>query len=235
MNDNNNYGKGYFDEGDQGSKSILSRGLTGVFALMFLGLLTSAASAFLTLSSPLMANLVFGSEMGFFAFLIAPLLLVMFAFPRVWKLSAGAALSIFFLYAFLNGLTLAVIFLAYDLGTITLAFGSAAIMFGTMAVYGAVTKADLSGFGSMLFMGLIGIIAASVLNWFFASSALDTIISYAGVVVFLGLTAYDTQKIKVQMDEHGNHAGIMVLGALHLYLDFLNIFLFLLRLFGRRR
>lgn len=230
-------GKGYFDEQDyRRGTGAAARGLSGVFALMFLGLLASAVSALFTLSSPFMFNLVFGSQAGLvFAFL--PLLVVMLVFPRVWHMSPGAAFTVFFVYALLNGVGLSVIFLMYDLGTIALAFFSAAGMFGVMAVYGRVTRADLSGMGSMLFMGLIGIVIASVLNWFFANDTLDMFISYAGIAIFLGLTAYDVQRIKRSMIEHGGRApaAVMVMGALHLYLDFLNIFLFLLRLLGRRR
>jgi len=233
----NKYGNGYFDEAAQNRGLAISRGMAGVFGLMFLGLLASAASAVFTLSSPFMWNLVFGSSVGFWAFLIAPFLLVAFAFPRVWSMSPGAAFGLFLFYALLNGVTLSVIFLAYDLGTITLAFASAAGMFGVMAVYGAVTKADLSGVGSFLFMGLIGIIIATVINFFFASDALDMLISYAGIAIFLGLTAYDVQRIQTAMNDpaNPNPTGVAVTGALHLYLDFLNIFLFLLRLMGRRR
>ena len=230
------YGSGLFNENDHKRALTLNRGLAGVFGLMFLGLLASAFSAFFTLSSPAIYNLVYGSNL-FYVFLFAPLVLVFFAFPRVWNMAPGAAILLFFVFALLNGVTLSVIFIIYDLGTIALAFLSAAGMFGVMAIYGAVTKADLSGIGSLLFMGLFGIIIASILNWFFASTMLDTLISYAGIAIFLGLTAYDVQRLKREMTAHAGTApaGLMVMGALHLYLDFINIFLFLLRLLGRRR
>jgi len=229
-------GKGYFDDNDYNRGLVRSRGLAGVFGLMFLGLAATAGSALYTLYNPALFRLVFGSN-AFFIFLFAPLVLVMFAFPRVWNMSSGAAFALFFVYALINGITLSVIFLAYDLGTIYLAFFGAAGMFGVMALYGAVTKADLSGVGSFLFMGLVGVIIASVLNWFFRSDMMTVIISYVGIAVFLGLTAYDVQRIQRQMDAHGGNAptGVIVMGALHLYLNFLNIFLFLLRLLGRRR
>jgi len=229
-------GKGYFDDNDYNRGLVRSNGLAGVFGLMFLGLAATAATALYTLYNPALLNLVLFTD-AYFIFLFAPLLLVIFAFPRVWKMSPGAAFALFFVYAVTNGFTLSVIFLAYDLGTIYLAFFGAAGMFGVMAVYGAVTKADLSGVGSFLFMGLIGIIIASLLNWFFRSDTMTVVISYVGIAVFLGLTAYDVQRIQRQMDAHGGNApaGLMVMGALHLYLDFINIFLFLLRLLGRRR
>ncbi|MCL2843780.1 MAG: Bax inhibitor-1/YccA family protein [Oscillospiraceae bacterium] len=235
--DHNEYGKGIFDENEHNRGRTFVSGMAGVYGLMFLGLLASAAAAMFTLSSDFMWSLVFGHQFGFWAFLFAPLLLVMFAFPRVWGMSPGAALGLFFVYALINGLTLAVIFLAYDMGTIFLAFFSAAGMFGVMAVYGALTKADLSGMRSFLLMGLFGIIIASVLNFFFANGMLDMIISYVGIAIFLGLTAYDVQRIQRAMNDpnNPNPTGVAVLGALHLYLDFLNIFLFMLRILGRRR
>ena len=238
MQDNNNrYGKGYFDENDHKRGVVLNQGLTGVFALMFLGLLSTATVALFVATSPVAMRFVFGSNISYWIFLLAPLALVMFAFPRVWNMSSSAAFLLFFVYALLNGVTFAVIFFAYDLGTIALAFFSAAGMFAAMAVYGAVTKADLSGMGSFLFMGLIGIIIATIINIFFANDMLDMVISYAGVAIFLGLTAYDVQKIKRMMADAGGKAstGVIVMGALHLYLDFINLFLFLLRIFGRRR
>jgi len=231
---NNDYGKGYFDENEYRRGSAISRGLSGVFGLMFLGLLLSAATAHLTYTLPALSNLVFGSQGGFLIFLFAPLALVIFAFPRVWKMQPASAVLLFFFYAALNGLTLSFVFFAYDLGTITLAFLSAAGMFGVMALYGALTKADLSGIGSFLMMGLFGFIIATVLNLFFRNDMMNTLITYAGIVIFLGLTAYDVQRLKHAMNTHPG-TGVMVLGALHLYLDFLNIFLLLLRLLGRRR
>ena len=215
----------------------LSRSLSGVFALMFLGLLASGFSAFFTLQSPFMANLVFGSQYGFLGFAVAPILLVLFVFPRVWNMSLAAGCLLFFFYALLNGVTLSVIFLVFDLGTITLAFLSAAGMFGVMALYGTLTKADLSGVGSLLIMGLFGVIIATVINFFLASDMLEMLICYAGIAVFLGLTAYDVQRIKrmTQEQPHLSSSGVMVLGALHMYLNFINIFLFILRLMARRR
>ena len=238
MQDNNNrYGKGYFDENDHKRGIVLNRGLTGVFALMFLGLLSTAAVALFVATSPAAMRFVFGSNISFWIFLLAPLALVMFAFPRVWNMTSSAAFLLFFAYALLNGVTFAAIFFMYDLGTIALAFFSAAGMFAAMAVYGAVTKADLSGIGSFLFMGLIGIIIASILNWFFANDTLDILISYAGVAIFLGLTAYHVQNIKQMMAQSDGKApaGVMVMGALHLYLAFINLFFFILRILGRRR
>jgi hypothetical protein len=164
----------------------------------------------------------------------------------VWGLSAAISkipallgVLIFLFYAGLNGVTFSIIFLVYDIGSIAYTFFICAAMFGATSIFGFVTKMDLSRVGGILMMALVGLIIASVVNIFVASSTLDWIISYAGVVIFVGLTAYDTQKIKqmsVGIDsssEEGGKASIM--GALTLYLDFINLFLFLLRILGRRR
>jgi FtsH-binding integral membrane protein len=157
-------------------------------------------------------------------------------------MAPGTALALFFVYSAINGLTLATIFLIYSLGTIYLAFGSTAITFAILSIIGFTTKQDLSNWGSYLMMGLVGLIIASVANFFFASTMLlDTIITYAGLLLFLSLTVYDTQRIKKMTSQailSGQDqvvARIGVLGALRLYLDFINMFLFILRLLGRRR
>ncbi|MCL2368593.1 MAG: Bax inhibitor-1/YccA family protein [Oscillospiraceae bacterium] len=233
-----NYNNSYSDAYSEQQSFVLKRGLSGVFALMFVGLLISAAVAHLTAHSPAIQEIVFYSGMGSIAILFAPLLMVIFVFPRVWKMPPVSAVLVFFVYALLNGLTLSFVFMAYDLGTVAAAFFSAAAMFGVMAVYGGITKADLSKLGSLLIMGLFGFLIATLLNVFlFRSDMLDLLISYAGVAIFLGLTAYDVQRLKRAMSAHpgGGSAGLMVLGALHLYLDFLNIFLLLLRIMGNRR
>jgi len=230
------HGKGHFDENEYQRGITLNFGLAGVFGLMFLGLLATAISALFTVSSPFMLNLVFHTNALYF-FLFAPLALVFLAFPRVWDMSPAGAILLFIVYALLNGVTLSAIFIVYALGDIATAFFAAAGMFGIMAIYGAVTKADLSGVGSFLLMGLFGIIIASVLNWFFVSDTMHMLITYAGIAIFLGLTAYDVQRLQRLINEHAGDVptGVIVKGALHLYLDFINIFLFLLRLFGRRR
>ncbi len=157
------------------------------------------------------------------------------------KLSPAAASLAFFFYAALNGVTLSVIFLVYTGASIAFAFAATASMFAAMSIVGYTTKTDLTKFGSLLFMGLIGLIAASVINIFLASSALYWIISFVGVALFVGLTAYDTQRIKA-MTEQAVMAGdyqlegrVGVMGALRLYLDFVNLFLMILRIAGGRR
>ncbi len=171
-------------------------------------------------------------------FVLAPLGLVMLLSFGINRLSASTALMLFFVYAGLLGLSLATIFLAYTGASITRVFFISAATFGAMSLYGYTTQRDLTGFGSFLFMGLIGVVIASLVNIFLQSSGLYWVISVAGVLIFVGLTAYDTQSIKEMYDvnDDGSVAGRKaVMGALRLYLDFINLFLMLLRLFGDRR
>jgi FtsH-binding integral membrane protein len=170
--------------------------------------------------------------------LLAPLGLVMLLSFGINRLSAGTALTVFFVYAALLGLSLASIFLVYTHVSIARVFFISAATFGATSLYGYTTQRDLTGLGSFMFMGLIGIIIASVVNIFLRSTGLDWAISVIGVLVFVGLTAYDTQSIKEMYDvnDDGSVAGRKaVMGALRLYLDFINLFLMLLRLFGDRR
>jgi FtsH-binding integral membrane protein len=169
---------------------------------------------------------------------LAPLGLVMVMSFGINRLSPATALTLFFVYSGLLGLSLATIFVAYTGASIARVFFISAATFGAMSLYGYTTQRDLTGFGSFLFMGLIGIVIASLVNIFLHSSGLSWVISVVGVLVFVGLTAYDTQNIKEMYDpmDDGTIAGRKaVMGALRLYLDFINLFLMLLRLFGDRR
>jgi FtsH-binding integral membrane protein len=172
------------------------------------------------------------------AVVFAPLALVMVMSFAFNKLSFPALVGVFMLYSAVNGMSLSTIFLRYEMSLIGVAFAITAGMFGVMAVMGFVTKADLSKFGSILFMGLIGIVIASLVNTFVGSSTLDYIISFVGVAVFTGLTAYDVQTLKniATGNEYGEAtmSKLAVMGALRLYLDFINLFLMILRLLGRR-
>jgi FtsH-binding integral membrane protein len=171
-------------------------------------------------------------------FMLAPLALVFFISFRINSLSTSTALTLFFVYAASVGLSLATIFFVYTETSITRVFFISAAAFGALSVWGYTTQRDLTGFGSFLLMGLIGVIIASLVNIFLKSSGLDWIISLVGVIVFAGLTAWDTQKIKAMYDpmDDGTVAGRKaVMGALALYLDFINLFMLLLRLFGNRR
>src|SRR3954449_5095667 len=169
---------------------------------------------------------------------LAPIALVFFISSRINTLSAEAARRLFFIYAATVGLSLSTIFHVYTESSITRVFFISAAAFGALSIWGHTTRRDLSGFGTFLFMGLIGIIIASLVNIFLKSSGLDWMISVIGVGVFAGLTAYDTQQIKEMynsMDDDGTLGRKAVMGALKLYLDFINLFMMLLRLVGDRR
>jgi uncharacterized protein len=170
--------------------------------------------------------------------LLAPLGLVFFLSFRIQHLAPATAQALFFFYAALLGVSLTPIFIVYTHGSIARVFFISAASFGALSLYGYTTQRDLSPFGSFLIMGLIGIIIASLVNIFLASSALQFVISVVGVLVFAGLTAWDTQKIKEMYDVHDDGTVTSrkaIMGALTLYLDFINLFLMLLRLFGDRR
>jgi len=190
-----------------------------------------------TLSDPAFAHTLFGTPL-YLVLLFAPLALVMFISFRIQHLSVSAARTLFFFYAALLGISLAPIFMAYTHTSIARVFFISAASFGALSRWGYTTKRDLTGFGSFLFMGLIGIIIAGLVNLFLQSSVMQFVISVIGVLVFAGLTAYDTQKIKdmYSVMDDGTVAGRKaVMGALQLYLDFINLFLMMLRLFGDRR
>ncbi|MBI2212097.1 MAG: Bax inhibitor-1/YccA family protein [Acidobacteria bacterium] len=204
------------------------------YAWMFGGLLLTALSAFFVYATPALRAVVF-QPFAAIALMVATFGLVMFLSFRITKIQPGTAAGLFLLYSALNGLMLSAIFMVYSGGTILSAFVVAGGMFGSMAAYGTLTKKDLTSWGSFFFMGLIGIILAQVVNMFVKSSALDGTIALVGVFVFVGLTAYDAQKLKAYAAAAGpNVTNFAVIGALALYLDFINIFLMLLRLFGRR-
>jgi len=211
--------------------------LAKVFNWMAIGLGLTGVVAMFVASSGLAVKL----QPYFMFIMIAELGLVFFLSARINKIEAATATGLFIGYAALNGVTMSMIFLIYTSSSIAATFMITAGMFGAMAVYGFVTKRDLSGMGSFMFMGLIGIIIASVVNIFMQSSALYWAISLIGVFVFVGLTAYDVQKIKT-MGEQGimdqGEAAVQkgaIMGALTLYLDFINLFLMLLRFFGGSR
>lgn len=210
--------------------------IRSVYGWMFGGLMITAAAALWVVSSAAMQQLILGNRMVFIGLIIAEFAMVMFLSFRVMKLTPGVAAGLFFGYSLLNGLTLSSIFFVYQIGSVVTAFVVAAGMFGAMAVYGLVTKKDLTSWGSFFFMGLIGIVLCAVVNLFLRSDGLSFVISVVGVFVFLGLTAYDNQKLKAMSTATGPQVtNLAVIGALTLYLDFINIFLFLLRLFGGGR
>ncbi len=214
--------------------------IKNVYLWMTAGLaLTGVVSFGMSSNQSLMIAFI-SNQVLFFGTIIAELALVMYLSARIQKMSATSATLAFALYAFLNGVTLSVIFLAYTGATISLAFFTTSATFGAMSLYAMTTKRDLSGMGHYLLMGVFGIIIVSVINIFLKSPAVYYLISYVGVLVFMGLTAYDTQKILKMSAQAGSvseeqYIKFSIMGALKLYLDFINIFLFMLRIFGRRR
>ena len=224
------------------SKDLSKSFVSNVFSLMFTALIISGLSAvwFATdTMSSIIVNKVTGSltTVGWIATL-SPLGLVLLMGAGFQKLSAKTLLGIFLIYSTLTGISLSTIFSVYTSSSIASTFFISAITFGVMAVTGYTTKTDLTKMGSFLYMALIGIIIASVINWFMQSSQMHYIISVIGVLIFTGLTAYDVQKIKnigAQVDQGSESAQkLMIMGALTLYLDFINLFLMLLRLLGNR-
>jgi len=206
-----------------------------VYTWMGLGLAITAILAMVTVATPGMLQAIVGNRMVFYGLMIGELALVFILSGAINRLSATAATLLFLGYSALNGLTLSVIFVVYTADSIASTFAVTAAMFGAMSVYGYVTKKDLTSWGSFLFMGLIGIVIASLVNIFMQSSAVSWVVSGIGVIVFTGLTAYDTWKIKelAAAGEEGRKPAII--GALTLYLDFINLFLMLLRFMGGKR
>jgi len=212
-----------------------------VYNWMALGLGLTGFIAFYVSNSPNLIKLIFGNQILFFGLIIGELGLVFYLSARVQKIQASTATALFILYAALNGVTLSFIFLIYTQASIVSTFFICSATFVACSIYGMVTKRDLTSFGGFMAMGLIGIIIASVVNMFIRSSGMSMIISYIGVLVFVGLTAYDTQKLKrmALAQPSDLEAGVVrkgaIMGALTLYLDFINLFLMLLRILGNRR
>ena len=207
-----------------------------VFWWMAIGLGLSGLVAVGIFESGIGYQLAAMGRFAFFGIVGVEFALVWYISSRIATMSPAAAKGAFVVYSALNGLTLSFIFMAYTMSSIANVFFITCGMFGAMAVYGTVTKRDLSGWGSFLFMGLIGVVIASVVNFWLHSPMLHYAVGFAGVLVFVGLTAYDTQKIRRMALGGGLHEdNLAVLGALMLYLDFINLFLMLLRLFGDRR
>jgi len=211
-----------------------------VYGWMAAGLALTGGVSLFAASSPALMEFVFGTRFVFFGLIIAELVIVGFLSARAFQWSLGQVQAAFVGYALLNGVTLSVIFLAYTADSIASTFFTTALMFGVMSAFGYFTKSDLSSWGKLLSMALIGLVIAMVVNMFLESSELNLITSFIGVVLFTALAAYDTQKLKqiafigvTEGEETSNKDSII--GALKLYLDFINLFLFLLRFFGRRR
>jgi len=208
---------------------------------MAIGLALTGFVAYYTAHNESLRQLVFSNSLVFFALIIGELILVFTISSRINRMQASTATGLFVLYSALNGITLSFIFLVYTSSSITSTFFICAATFGACSIYGWMTKRDLTSMGGFMAMGLIGIVIASLVNMFVQSSGMAMIISYIGVLVFVGLTAYDTQKIKTMAMTQPADIGAgairkgAILGALSLYLDFINLFLMLLRILGGNR
>jgi FtsH-binding integral membrane protein len=211
--------------------------LSKVYGWMFLGLLITAGTALAVASSETLIETFLGNRILFWILLLGQLGLVFYLSARVERIAPTTAAGLFMLYSAMVGITTSVIFLIYTSASIVSAFMIAGTMFGAMAVFGTLTKRSLAGVGQFMFMGLIGLIIASIVNIFWLNSALYFVISVVGVIVFTGLTAWDAQRLKqmaVSLPD-GRVGSYAVVGALSLYLDFINLFFFILRLMGGRR
>lgn len=215
--------------------------IRSVYNWMAIGLSLTGFIAYYVSNNEFLSRLIFGNQLVFFGLIISELVLVFSLAARINKMRASTATGMFILYAALNGATLAAIFLIYTRSSITSTFFICAATFVACSIYGMTTKRDLTSLGGFMVMGLIGIIIASVVNLFIRSAGMNLIISYIGVIVFVGLTAYDTQKLKsMALSQPADlDAGVLrkgaVFGALTLYLDFINLFLMLLRILGSNR
>lgn len=215
------------------------RFITKVYAWVSFALIITAAVAKYTVSSEFLLQMIFGNRYGFIGLIILEFILVARLIRIVNRISAVMTTALFLLYSAINGLTLSVVFLNYTSGSIASTFYVTAATFAVMSAYGYFTKSDLTKWGNLLFMGLVGVIIASVVNFFLNSTMLYWITTYIGIMIFVGLIAYDTQKIK-NINVIGNEGTQedrkeAILGALVLYLDFINLFLMLLRVLGRRK
>lgn len=220
-------------------KSIVNSVMKNVFALMTLALAATGAISYIVSNNIQIIKAILENQPLFWGLIIGELVLVIVLSAMINRISFTTALILFALYSVMNGVTLAPLFIVFTAESIASAFFVTAGTFGAMAIFGYITKFDLSGIGKILIMALFGLIIASIVNIFLASSQMEMIINYAGVLIFTGLTAYDTQKIKNLVQENINNDNIIpklsVIGSLTLYLDFINLFLKLLQLMGKRK
>ena len=225
--------------GDFAMSTAFSALMRKVFIWMALALVITGVTAYGVATTPSLLVAIVTNKALFWGLIIAELALVFAVSGAINRLSLATATLLFVLYSVVNGATLSVIFLAYSMPAIIQTFFITAGTFGVMALVGYTTKTDLTSLGKLLFMALIGLVIATVVNMFVGSTGFDYILSYVGVLIFVGLTAYDTQKIKqmcMQAPDAGEHMQkLALLGALSLYLDFINLFLYLLRIFGNSK
>ena len=224
-----------------GAPSAISESsfISKVFLWMALGLALSTASSFWLLTQPAILKGIFGNGWSLFAIILAEFGLVIWLSAGVMRMSSATAASVYAVYSLLNGVTLTSVLLVYTGASVLNTFMVTAGTFFFFSLYGATTKKDLTSVGSLAMMGLIGIILASLLNMFLKNNTFDLVITFIGIAVFIGLIAYDTQYLKsmhaMGIDTQENEKRFVILGALKLYLDFINLFIMLLRIFGRRR
>ena len=212
--------------------------MSKVYLWMTLALVVTGMTAYYVASSPAILYAIVSNQIAFWGLFIGELVLVFVLSSRIMSLSFVTASLMFVIYSIMNGVFFSFILLAYTEQSIATNFLITAGTFGAMSLFGFVTKRDLSTMGRILFMLLIGLLIATVVNIFMKAEGLTLILNYAGVVIFVGLTAYDTQSIKQMLQEHGDKEGaekIALLGSLSLYLDFINLFIYLLRFFGESR
>ncbi len=226
--------------GNYASKAAQSTLLRSVYVWMTLALVITGFVSMYVAQSYQLISFIFGNRLALWGMLIAELAVVFYLSARINSISFTKATVMFIIYSILNGATLASIFLVYTMSSIASTFFVAAGTFGVMALYGYITKSDLTRIGNICLMALIGLIIATLVSMFWQNSMLQMIITYAGVILFVGLTAYDSQKIKRLLTADGIEVTeetqkIALLGALTLYLDFINLFLYLLRLLGDRK
>jgi hypothetical protein len=224
----------------QSRVQVVNAFMQGVYRWMGTGLAVTAVAAYFTASSPALMGIIFGNPIVLFGLIAAELGLVLAVSAGISRMSGTTATGLFMLYSALNGITLSAVLTVYTPASVVSTFVVCAGMFGAMSLYGMTTRKDLTGWGSFLFMGLIGIILAMVVNIFIQSPMINFVVSGLGVLIFVGLTAYDTQKLtrmgeSAPMDDATAVRRGTILGALTLYLDFINLFLFLLHFLGQMR
>lgn len=238
FNYNRDYNTAAYHEGAVSSAMAENSVFRNVYLWMCGALTITGLVAYYIASNPSVSYSLFSNSMVFYGLIIAEFVLVIALTAAINKISALTATLMFLLYSVINGATLSAIFFVYTMASIATAFFVTAGTFGVMAIYGSVTKTDLTKVGNICFMALIGIIIASLVNIFLKNPMMDMIVSIIAVIVFVGLTAYDTQKIKKMLwnaEMNDTTQKLAVLGALTLYLDFINLFLYILRIFGSRR
>lgn len=237
-NENGNFGVRTFEE-EYATVKGMNEFISKVYGWMFAGLAVTAGVAYYVAGNARLLFTILSNMFIFYGLLIGELILVSVLSARITRFRYGTAVTMFLVYAALNGLTFSVLLLVYTSESVASAFAITAVTFGVMSIYGYVTKTDLTRTRSILFMGLIGILVLSLVNLFLRSSGMAWFISLLSLFVFLGLTAYDMQKLKAYyFGTQGNpelRSNLGIIGALSLYLDFINLFLTMLRFFGRRR